>query len=786
MSGAVITGVGVASAFGVGTRPLLAGLAEGKAAVGPIRGFDARTFPTRVAAEVPLFGDALLARLPAHDGAWDNDGRFRDRKVVFALIAAAEAWHHAKCGPDEEHAALSIAMGLEQAFVDDFLPILGPDGLDWSAEPAAPLPHVRFRSTVDLAATSVRALLALRGSMVVHVSACAAGGLAVAHAASLIARGAADVVLCGGSDSMINPLGIGGMSRIGAPSPRAEADACRPFDRRRDGLAMGEGAAMFVVEAEERARARGVRPLARVLGWGSTQDAYRVTAPRPDGAGARVAIERALERARISGRDVGYVNAHGTGTPLNDPAEALAIRGAIGDHAAVSSIKGALGHLMAASGALELAGVSAAVRAGPLTGHRAPRRARPGLRDRRDRSGAACRARRCSRQQLVRLRGPERLARPREAGVTGAVVLGWALRTPLGATVDDVVARLLAGERGEGRAIGTNATSRHGRFLSRLPLLALETAHEALARAGLTGGDRVGVFAAVGGLRVDWAELVPVLADQRDDGSDAWERGLSRIHPFWMLRNLSNNGHALLSADLGARGEGTTCGGATAGAQAISAATRALAAGVIDTAVVVAYDSLLGPEAIADLEARGLFAKGSTHGAPYGEDPGGVTPGEATAAIVLAREGRALARVVAASVADGETSEPRDSTIARVAARVCASDHGVVVDGAARARSADDAGERAALATITGTEAPLVATAGATGALGAATALVQTIVMGELLRRGMLPPIAGLSRAASGPLRPVVAAERSVMRHALCISTGAPGLAAAVRVEVVP
>jgi 3-oxoacyl-[acyl-carrier-protein] synthase II len=355
MSGAVITGVGVAHAFGVGMRALLGGLAEGQAAVGPIRGFDATTFPTRVAAEVPLFGDALLARLPTHDGAWDTDGRLRDRKVVFALLAAAEAWGQAGCGRDEEHAALSIAIGLEQAFLDDFVPILGANALDWSAESAAVLPRVRFRSTLDLAPTSVRSLLALRGAMVVHASACAAGGLAVAHAASLITRGAADVVLCGGSDSMINPLGIGGMSRIGAPSPRAVADACRPFDRRRDGLAMGEGAAMFIVEAEDRARARGVRPLARVLGWGSTQDAYRATAPRPDGSAARVAMERALRRARVSGRDVGYVNAHGTGTPLNDPAEARAIRGAIGDHAAVSSIKGALGHLMAASGALELA-----------------------------------------------------------------------------------------------------------------------------------------------------------------------------------------------------------------------------------------------------------------------------------------------------------------------------------------------------------------------------------------------------------------------------------------------
>ncbi|MEO7095265.1 MAG: beta-ketoacyl-[acyl-carrier-protein] synthase family protein, partial [Polyangiales bacterium] len=237
----------------------------------------------------------------------------------------------------------------------DFVGLLDARGFDWSADQRADLPRVRYRSTVEVAPIAVQTLLGLTGPTLIHTSACAAGALAVAHAASMIARGAADIVVCGGSDSMINPLGLGGMSRIGALSPRAELDACRPFDRRRDGLAMGEGAAMFVVEAEDRARARGVRPLARVLGWGSTQDAYRATAPRPDGAVAREAIVRALRRAGVSPREIGYVNAHGTGTPLNDPAEVRAIRDAIGEHTPISSIKGALGHLMAASGALEIA-----------------------------------------------------------------------------------------------------------------------------------------------------------------------------------------------------------------------------------------------------------------------------------------------------------------------------------------------------------------------------------------------------------------------------------------------
>jgi len=363
---AVITGAGALSSLGVGLAALHDGLARGQARVAPITVFDATSFPTRVAAEVPL-GDATPALLGAPlDGLigagelerWHRRGVLRDRKVVFALLAAAEAWRQAGCGDDEREAGLSIALGLEQCFLGDFLALRRGGELDWAADRGAQLPEVRYRSTVDLAARAVEDLLGLRGATVVHASACAAGGLAVAHAASLIDRGAASIVVAGGSDSMINPLGIGGMARIGAPSPRNQADACRPFDRRRDGLAMGEGAAMFVVEDEERALARGARPLARVLGWGSTQDGYRATAPRPDGSAAGRAMARALDRAGAAADRVGYVNAHGTGTPLNDPAECKAIRAALGgaaDAVPISSIKGAVGHAMAASGAIELA-----------------------------------------------------------------------------------------------------------------------------------------------------------------------------------------------------------------------------------------------------------------------------------------------------------------------------------------------------------------------------------------------------------------------------------------------
>lgn len=360
MSRAVITGVGAVSAFGVGVGHLFDGLASGRSCIAPIRSFDASAFQTQVACEVDV-GRIDSAWLRSHLGdvgpvldEFEHIGAWRDRKSAFGLLAVMEAWRMAGCGEADRDASLVLALGLEQGFLDDFGPFFHDGAIDWAAERETATDGIRFRSDVDLCARVVGDVLQLEGAVIVNTSACAAGGLAIAHAASLIERGAATMVLCGGADSMVNPFGLGGMTRLGAPSPRNEPDACRPFDRRRDGLVIGEGAAMFVLESEERATRRGARILARVLGYGSTQDAYRVTAPRPDGAAALRAMQLALARAKLARSDIGYINAHGTGTPLNDVAEAGAIRAAFGD-VPVGSIKGAIGHLMAASGAIEAA-----------------------------------------------------------------------------------------------------------------------------------------------------------------------------------------------------------------------------------------------------------------------------------------------------------------------------------------------------------------------------------------------------------------------------------------------
>lgn len=360
---AVITGVGAVSSFGIGFPALLTGLAAGARAIRPLTCFDASALAARVAGQVPvdtLDGAWLAAHLPptlhAAAARWIELGALRDRKVGFALVAAAEAWHQAS-PPASRRIPLVLASGLERALIQDFAPVLQAGRIDWALDARRAGPLVRNRASVDLAARAVADVLGLDRTTV-HVSACAAGALAVAHGAALVERGA-PVVVCGSTDSMLDPIGVGGMITLGTTSPRGtELDACRPFDRRRDGLVLGEGAAVFVVEDEAHARARGARPLARVLGWGASQDAYKPSAPNPDGVVSAIAMSRALARAGVAPDRLGYINAHGTGTPLNDVAEIRAIRRALGAAAEgvpISSIKGAIGHLMAASGAIELA-----------------------------------------------------------------------------------------------------------------------------------------------------------------------------------------------------------------------------------------------------------------------------------------------------------------------------------------------------------------------------------------------------------------------------------------------
>lgn len=386
-----------------------------------------------------------------------------------------------------------------------------------------------------------------------------------------------------------------------------------------------------------------------------------------------------------------------------------------------------------------------------------------------------------------------------------AAITAWAWRTPLGNTIDGVMARLHAGERAAQPnphfPAGTYACklaaaipdpperSPHARILRRMGLHGFAAGRDALLASGVSRGPRLGLFAAVGGLRAHWDEIMTALAGQRDDLVDSWERGFKRLHPLWMLRHLSNNTHALLAQDLDCRGEGATYGGASAGAQALAAAIRALADRAIDAALVVAHDSLIEPEALVDMAARGVVATCGLHelAAPYHAQSRGFVPGEAAAALVLepcdAAEGRVLAMLQARETADGSKDLPEPATVAALARALHAGD--TIVDGAAQALAAWDAGERRALADIMGADALLGAVQSGLGQLGAAASLVQAICLAEMLRRGWLLPVAGLVDPAPGPLVPVLAPARTRARSALGLCAGAPGLAGAIRVSLV-
>ncbi len=370
------------------------------------------------------------------------------------------------------------------------------------------------------------------------------------------------------------------------------------------------------------------------------------------------------------------------------------------------------------------------------------------------------------------------------------VARAW--RTPLGDTIDGAMARLYAGERAAmtdpriGYACttiapirGEPAHSRQARFLGRMGLYGLEVAAEALAASGIAGGPRIGVFCGVGGLRAHWEDMMAAFSNQDDAGERMWERGLKDIHPYWMLRHLSNNVHALASATLKLRGEGATFGGANAGTQAIASASRALADGAIDAALVIAYDSLLEPETLVELGARRSATRVPLDRlvAPYASDAAGFVPGEAAGAIVLVREAEAPLAWLDARDAAGDAD-----TLARCAGALAAG--ATVVAGSGRAWPDLDADERETLAALVGDDATLVAPSAAMGQLGAATGVIQAIVLAEILRGKTLPPIAGLSSPAAGPLRPVIRTSSTEARIALGVHVTDPGLASAIRVSV--
>lgn len=345
----VVTGLGTINPLGNDVATYWAGLVAGRSGVGPITSFNASDQEVRIAAEVKGFDPV------AYLGA--KQARRMDRFSQLALAAADQAIADAGLTLDGRganvHVGVVIGTGIGgiKTLLDnmEIMRERGPRRVSALMVPML-MPNA--------AAGEIAIKYGLRGPAMSLSSACATGTNAIGEAAEHIRRGAVEVMICGGSESVMHPLTIAGLSNMGALSQRNDEPerACRPFDAERDGFVIGEGAGVLVLESLEHAQNRGARIYAEVIGYGSSCDAFHITAPDEEGAGAALSMRLALQDARLSPEEIDYINAHGTSTPLNDRTETRAIRSVFGAHAyriPISSTKSMIGHLMGAAGAVE-------------------------------------------------------------------------------------------------------------------------------------------------------------------------------------------------------------------------------------------------------------------------------------------------------------------------------------------------------------------------------------------------------------------------------------------------
>ncbi len=376
----VITGMGVITPLGHSVAEMFRALVEGKSGVGPISRFNARRFPTTFAAEVKDFD---LGRWVRDAGRWSDCGV----NTHFALAAAQQALQDAGLvegeSPAVDRTRFGVYLGSGEGIQDfhNLMSLIGENYRRASRDVDVPSFardgmarfHAGREAEQELHTTPAHVAqeFGLEGPNFNCLTACAASAQALGEAAEMIRHGDADLMLSGGSHSMIHPLGLTGFNLLTALSTfnQAPEKASRPFDATRDGFVLGEGAGMLVLEELEHAKKRGATIHAELTGYGSTADAFRVTDSHPDGRGAIACIRGALKDAGLSPSDVGYVNAHGTSTQVNDKVETLAIKNVLGEGAyrvPVSSTKSMLGHMIAAAGATELIISVVAMREGVL------------------------------------------------------------------------------------------------------------------------------------------------------------------------------------------------------------------------------------------------------------------------------------------------------------------------------------------------------------------------------------------------------------------------------------
>jgi 3-oxoacyl-[acyl-carrier-protein] synthase II len=371
----VVTGMGWVTPLGADVESVWSRLLAGESAVGPVSHFDAGQFRTNFAAEVEGF--SLAEHLPT----WE---KHKDAGVStqYALAAAAQAWRQAgldRAGDRVSRRRIGLYLGAGEGSLDyaNFFKVnlagwdestRGIDAVKWAKSAYENMVAVReIEQEPNMAVAHLAAAFGCRGPASNCMTACAASTQAIGEAFEILKRGDADVMVAGGSHSMIHPLGMTGFIRLTAMSRRVDspATAARPFDRTRDGFVMGEGAGIVILERLDHALRRGATPLCEIVGFGSTADAFRITDIQPDGLGGQGAMAEALRQAGVNPREpdqhgrpaVQYISAHGTGTSENDAIETTAVRTVFGPQAGrvpFSSIKSMMGHLIQAAGAVEM------------------------------------------------------------------------------------------------------------------------------------------------------------------------------------------------------------------------------------------------------------------------------------------------------------------------------------------------------------------------------------------------------------------------------------------------
>jgi 3-oxoacyl-[acyl-carrier-protein] synthase II len=336
------------SSLGIGTELNWTALCAGRSGIAPITKFDAAQFATRIAGEVKGFDPLRFLE--------KKDVKKMDVFIQYAIAASQFAMDDAGFVVSSEQAprvGVFIASG-----IGGFTTIEREHKALLEGGPRKISPFFIPSAIINLAAGQVSIRYGAKGPNSATCTACSASAHAIGDAFEIIRRGAADVMIAGGSEAAITPMGIGGFGALRALSTRNDAPECasRPFDKDRDGFVVGEGAGVLILEEYEQARRRGVRIYAELVGYGMSADAYHITAPSEDGDGPFRVMNAAIASAGITHAQIDYINAHGTSTPHGDKIESLAIRRSFGDHAgkiAVSSTKSMTGHLLGAAGGLE-------------------------------------------------------------------------------------------------------------------------------------------------------------------------------------------------------------------------------------------------------------------------------------------------------------------------------------------------------------------------------------------------------------------------------------------------